>query len=647
MQYNNVNKYADAYTLEIPPSKTPFETAQFITYLKQASESLFPIASSKKRHFEALVSVNLLERFASAANITEISPDELFFEEFRAAFQDKLKNKYSKPYAKSQINRTVDAIRYLVNNYFYQRHLVSRKIFERKAYFKYKRFLNKSKITQNLLIQYENDGRAIDVSKKYFEESPGREQFRYQVKRKATRLSDCNRKHRIGSVLTVLDLLNKKGIEAVEKAELEKIIEIYRGKNQKEAGKNYLMHFFSIVGNGIDLGLLNKNPFDNLPLEPRKKKIRDDFVMPEQMDKLMNLDSLDWSDCKEIRNRCLVVTAYDTGLRASSIGHLKLEDVKALPDGSYRFFVKREYLKGDKEDKTIPTLFQETAKLLKRWIEIRSKINPKTNHLFLSKTGEALTLSGVEDIVSKCCRDLKIVTLKGKTPTPHTFRHTLPTLHTEPYGDVPIVLMHRRLGHTDFKTFEKIYFHENPLGEMKEYKKIYMKGRKQAYIEKISKQDLFGLLDSLSLARPTSVADVKKAYELQIENKEEPQSKINLEEIMTEKQALSFLEAFKLDVRYLRAWAIKEGVCVPHEQTNGEIKKFLYDKKRIMDLAENYVSLNEAFKKFQGSRAQFYRKVKACPKIIIGRTLIHKQALLNLLIGSTKTYQKKQLNALS
>ena len=53
-----------------------------------------------------------------------------------------------------------------------------------------------------------------------------------------------------------------------------------------------------------------------------------------------------------------------------------------------------------------------------------------------------------------------------------------------------------------------------------------------------------------------------------------------------------------------------------------------------MDLVENYASLDEAFQKFQGSRAHFYRKVKTCPKIYIGRTLIHKQALLDLLIGT-------------
>ncbi|MDP3920941.1 MAG: tyrosine-type recombinase/integrase [Candidatus Omnitrophota bacterium] len=644
MQYNNVNKYADAYTLEIPPSKTPFETAQFIIYLKQAAESLFPIASSKKKHFEVLVPINVLERFASTTNLAEIMPDESFFEGFRAAFQDKLKNKYNKPYAKSQLNRTVDAIRYLVNNFFYQRHLVSRKILERKVYFKYKRFLSISKITQNLLIQYENDGRAIDASKKYFEAALGREQFRYQVKREARRLSDYNRKVRVAAVLTMLDILNKKGIENIETSDLGTITDIYRKKNQSEAGKNYLLHLFSVIGNGIDLGLLKNNPFDNFPLEPRKNKIRDDFVLPDQMDKLLNFDSIDWNDYKEVRNRCLAVTIYDTGLRAGAIGHLKVEDAKTLTDGRYQFFVKKAYLKGDKEDKIIPTLFEETVILLKRWIEIRPKLNPQTNHLFISLTGEPLKLKGIEGVISSCCRELKINTFKGKKPSPHTFRHTLATLNTEPYGKaVPLILMQQRLGHTDFQTFEKIYFHNNPLAEMKEYKKLYQKGRKEAFFDSISKEDLFRLLDSLTFARPGSVQDVKKAYEMLIEAKSNQQNNINMENVLTEKQALSLLSAFKLDARYLRVWALKQAIAVQEEQENTDVKRFLYDKKAIMNIVENYLPSDEAFRKFPGSRAQFYRKLKACPKLVIGHTLIHKQALLDLLIGNAKVYQKKSL----
>ncbi len=636
MEYDIVNKYSDSHIFEQPLCKEPFRTDELISLLKQATEHLFPISKSKKRYFESMVPVNLFGRFLNIFRQTEVTPDESMLEDFRAAFEQTLKNRFGKPYDKRQIDKIIDSIRFLVNNFLYPRNITSRKVLGRHAFFKYKRFLSLTKPTRNLLILYENDGRHVEATKKYFEDEEGKEKFRYQVKRKAAKLSAANRKYRISTTLTVLNFLKKKGIEEVEKIDLEKLFDAYSEKNKKEAAKNYFAAFFSVVANGMDLGILKRNPFDNLPLQPRNKRARNDFVMPDQIDNLLDLNSIDWKNYKEVRDRCITAILYDTGLRASTIGHLKLDDIRELTDGRFEFSIKGIYLKGDKEDKSFPTLFEETAKLLKRWIsEIRIKLHPKTNHLFVSVNGESLTLSGIEDGVSDCCRRLNLLTFKNKTPTPHTFRHTLPTLNTDPYGKcVKPILMQQRLGHTDFQTFERIYLHNNPLAEMKEYKKLYMKGRKESYLEAITKEDLFRLLDSLSLARSSSIEEIKKAYEYQVEKKEKQKGKINWEEMMSEREALSALTLLRLDLRYLRSWALSEGCCIVEEE-RGE-KKFGYDKKRIMNLAENYVSWQEAFQKFQGSKASFYRKIKTCPKITIGHALIRKQSLLDILINDAK-----------
>ena len=250
MEYKITNGYNAAYILKQPTCQIPFGVRPFVSLLRAAVNSIFSPSKFKIRHIESIIAIKLFERFLETAGLEEITPDENLLEDFKSVCSHKLLNKKGKLYKKQQIDKAVDYVRYLINSYFYPRRLISRQIILRKAFLKYKRFLSLSEHTQNLIVLYENDGRYIQVTKKYFEGPDGNEHFRYQIRRKVERLSAYNRKCRIASTLTLLSSLGKEAIEHIEQPDLERLIEIYQAKDKKGITENYLAAFFSIVAAG-------------------------------------------------------------------------------------------------------------------------------------------------------------------------------------------------------------------------------------------------------------------------------------------------------------------------------------------------------------------------------------------------------------
>ena len=635
MNYEIVNKYADAQILQQKVSDKPFKSDELCSFLRTGTEQVFPRKDFKNTHNQTLTFINQFAQFLNECGEGTVVPNEYVLENFRSWLETSCNN------SGSQASKSVDYVRRICNDFMFPRGFILRKLLVRKAFLKYHSFLSLSKTTQESITQYEKDGRCVDTGKKYFEDSKGRESFKYKVKRKAKKISAYNRKRRIDSVRTVLTVLNKTGIEQLDKNDLERLIDIYQKKNRKEIAKDYLAALFSIIANGIDLGSLSKNPFDNFVMEKRSNKKRHDFIMPDQMDKILDLESINWNDPADVRMRCLVVLLYDTGLRVSSSAMLSLNDVFELGDSTYRLSVKGEYLKGDKEEKIFYMLFEQTIVLLRHWLHVsRPKLNPKTNHLFTSLDGMPLTRTGIKNIVHACCHKLNVKTFKGSLPSPHTFRHTLPTLNTAPFGKcVAPRLMQQRLGHSSFEIFERVYVHSNPLAEMKEYKKLYARDIKGNSLTNISKEDFFQVLDSLSYAKESVISQVKDAYERQLSNNLSKVSK--WEQSMTESHAVSALNGFKIGHRGLRRWALREGLCRIVER-NGQ-KEYLYEKEWILNLTENYIAFQEAQKLYHGSETSFYRIIKQYRKFkMAGKILIWKNDFLESIVPTNKAVEKSE-----
>lgn len=490
------NKYSDASVFDRPICKDPFTQEKIISLLNEAAFYLYPPNKVKGSFGRLITQISLLQEFLKFSKYTTVYPDESLLEEFRTCLQNGSLRKEHSPYSPCTINSTLDAIRRCLNEYFYLNHLIERMLLKRTVFLKYKRFWGLTEITRKLIVAFEGDGRRVSTKKKYYEDSKGHEYSKLQIEQKSEKLSPCNRSASITKAMTILSSLGKGGFEDLTSDDLRKFMHLYETKNRSDTAQGYLTALFSIIANGIAFGILKHNPFDAFPLVRRKRRVRQDFIMPNCINRLLNLESLDWNDSDSVMERCVTIFIYDTGLRASTIAELALENIKELPDGRYQIMVPGVILKGNKTDKTLYVLFQETIPLLKYWLHVtRPKLNPKTNRLFISKQGSTLTRAGVHDIVCNCCKELGICTEKGKVPTPHTLRHTLATLNIEPFGkSLSPRMVQQRLIHMDLETLENHYIHNNPLAEMEEYKKLLEKGSATRVFSKVSQDDFLKFL---------------------------------------------------------------------------------------------------------------------------------------------------------
>jgi len=111
------------------------------------------------------------------------------------------------------------------------------------------------------------------------------------------------------------------------------------------------------------------------------------------------------------RNRAIVYTLLQTGLRVSELINLELDDVDFELGCIYVRNGKGGYARRVEMNK-------EVCHVLKEWIKAGEEKTPESNKLFTSQMGE-MTVSGVEHIF----RRLRKLT-EVKDLTPHTLRHT-------------------------------------------------------------------------------------------------------------------------------------------------------------------------------------------------------------------------------
>ncbi len=148
-----------------------------------------------------------------------------------------------------------------------------------------------------------------------------------------------------------------------------------------------------------------------------------------------------------LRNRTLLELLYATGMRASEIAGIKLEDI------NFQIGYLRCFGKGNKE-RIIPVhaLAQE---LLTRYLhELRpTLLGDKThNTVFLSRTGQPLSRIEVWRIVKRSARAAGLV---GKI-SPHTLRHCFGSHLLQ--GGADLRSVQEMLGHADVTTTQ-IYTH--------------------------------------------------------------------------------------------------------------------------------------------------------------------------------------------
>lgn len=147
----------------------------------------------------------------------------------------------------------------------------------------------------------------------------------------------------------------------------------------------------------------------------------------------------------EHRDRTLLSVLYATGARAQEICDIQVRDIHFSDKTSIKLLGK-----GRKARKvTIPT---QCAALLKDYLSSENKLASLDSHVFSSQTNEHMTISCVEEIVKKYMKTAKQENpslFRGKSYTPHSFRHSI-AVHMLEAG-IPLPVIKNFLGHSSIE----------------------------------------------------------------------------------------------------------------------------------------------------------------------------------------------------
>lgn len=157
------------------------------------------------------------------------------------------------------------------------------------------------------------------------------------------------------------------------------------------------------------------------------------------------LDIFDVETIQGLRDRAIFVLMYNTGMRASELCGLTLNDI----DFEKPYKVK---IHGKGQKIRFVPLWEETINILNSYLAIQTKVNDK-DYIFKGKQGAVLSRHGLLYLIKVWSKKAELngcKTLKKKKVTPHTMRHTT-AMHLLQSG-VDIAVIKSWLGHVDLNT---------------------------------------------------------------------------------------------------------------------------------------------------------------------------------------------------
>ena len=179
-------------------------------------------------------------------------------------------------------------------------------------------------------------------------------------------------------------------------------------------------------------GLVKSNPVTKI-LNIKLDKPLPDVLSEEKLNSM--LEGWKPDGVFDIRNRAIIELLYSTGIRVSELVGISMGDVD---------FKRREIRvlgKGNKE-RIVPVGAPAYEALL-QYLQVREKLNPRSDVLFVSKSGRPLTRDMVWRIVNQVFK--KLSAIYGVHP--HTLRHSFAT--------------HMLSGGADLRTIQELLGHES------------------------------------------------------------------------------------------------------------------------------------------------------------------------------------------
>jgi integrase/recombinase XerD len=189
-------------------------------------------------------------------------------------------------------------------------------------------------------------------------------------------------------------------------------------------------------------GEIKSNPISGIK-GMRQVKSLPSYLTMDEVDELLSLPDLSTPIGK--RDKAILELMYATGLRASEIVDLKIEDLEI--DGGFI------YVTGKGGKRRIVPIGEVALKYLRIYLSVREEFLSSNDSpiLFLNYKGEPLTRQGLWKIVKGYGKKIGI----ADKLTPHTLRHSFATHLLERGADlrsIQIMLGHSRISTTQVYT---------------------------------------------------------------------------------------------------------------------------------------------------------------------------------------------------
>lgn len=190
---------------------------------------------------------------------------------------------------------------------------------------------------------------------------------------------------------------------------------------------------------------LDRNPTRKMNY-PKMTERLPDYLTEDEMEAL--LDAPDTSTLTGKRNQAIIETIYSTGMRASELHQLNIQDIDQVGQ------TVRVQGKGNKE-RVVPIgkkAIDVIQDYLRTWKQEGRILSGTSGPLICNKFGKRLSLRGIRRAVSSEAEDAGV----SKDISPHTLRHTFATHMLENGADLRT--LQEMLGHENLHTTE-IYTH--------------------------------------------------------------------------------------------------------------------------------------------------------------------------------------------
>jgi len=416
-------------------------------------------------------------------------------------------------------------------------------------------------------------------------------------------LGEKNRKNICDRILTFLRAIESADVFSITKADAQKLIGIYQEKGNEAAAialLDQIRPFFSYM---VAKGMMTEQPLVDIPNRTWNQNF--DYVAPDDID-ILAASKIDMNDFLEVRDKLLTYTlCYDFSLRINTVSLIQVPWL--CMDDQIGMVLPKHVMK-TKKPLILYSYFPDISRaLLERYLELRERLNPSTDVLIVSSSGQPLSDATCRDIVKNYCDKIGIKTVEGNSVCPHRLRHSFGTLNINPLGlglDITEIMEH--LHHSSIQITYDTYITKNPL---------LAKARHRERMRKVNGNNA----NRNQNARNAPVNAHNGANDCgEMDSREE--------QWIAELEAIRATRDLGINYRSLRKYAVQFG------KAKRDGRAYLYSSSFIVDIANNYFTRSEAMDLLKFPKATLFEwaKQEDIELIRIGQTsLFRKDVVLS------------------